>query len=171
MTEETQHGQLQALVVEDDRKFADILCRQIEAECLGRLVAVPAYDLATALDLLRTMRFDLVILDLLLPWTDAPRSGQTTQEESYQAIKALTDPEGTPVVSISGRPPDKKLSEAIEAADKHVLSRFVSKPFSIIHPMQTLLGEKSLEASLERLESGLRKVDRALRGKSAQDGR
>lgn len=163
MTEETAHGQLQVLVVEDDKPFADILCGRIEAEGAGRLVAVAAYDLATALDLLRTLRFDLVILDLLLPRTGELRSIMTTQEESYAAIRSVTDPEGTPIVSISGAPPDRKLLEAIEAADKYILSKFVSKPFSIKTPVQSLLGEKSLESALDRLETGLRKIDRELR--------
>jgi len=55
------------LVIEDEKKMADIIVRGLKSEGYGVMVA---HDAASGIDLAKSGDFDLVILDLLLP--DSP---------------------------------------------------------------------------------------------------
>jgi DNA-binding response OmpR family regulator len=55
---------IQILIVEDEKKMAEIIVRGLAPEGYGATIAPNA---ATALDLVKSRQFDLIILDLLLP--------------------------------------------------------------------------------------------------------
>lgn len=75
------------LVVDDDKKTVDLIRIYLERE--GHLV-VAAYDGKQALDLAHRKRFDLVVLDLMLPEMDGLDVCQSLREESDIPIIMLT---------------------------------------------------------------------------------
>jgi two-component system cell cycle response regulator CtrA len=102
------------LLVEDDRLLADSLSRLLEQA--GFTVYVTAFG-EDALDLARTFRFDLVLLDLTLP--DMPGDA---------VLKALREVRAeTPVIILSGADDlDTKLDRFQEGADD-----YLTKPFAV----------------------------------------
>ena len=100
------------LLVEDDRVLSDALSRTLEL--LGFTVYVTAYG-EDALNLARTYRFDVVVLDLTLP--DMP--GQQVLQQLHQARP------DTPVIILSGESDlEAKIENFLEGADD-----YVTKPF------------------------------------------
>ncbi len=75
------------LVVDDDKKTVDLIRLYLERE--GHLV-VAAYNGKEALDLARRKRFDLVVLDLMLPEMDGLDVCRTLRENSDIPIVMLT---------------------------------------------------------------------------------
>jgi DNA-binding response OmpR family regulator len=75
------------LVVDDDKKTVELIRLYLERE--GHLV-VAAYNGKEALDLARRKRFDLVVLDLMLPEMDGLDVCRTLREDSDIPIVMLT---------------------------------------------------------------------------------
>lgn len=75
------------LVVDDDKKTVELIRIYLERE--GHLV-VAAYDGKQALDLARRKRFDLVVLDLMLPEMNGLDVCRTLRESSDVPIVMLT---------------------------------------------------------------------------------
>ncbi len=75
------------LVVDDDKKTVDLIRLYLERE--GHLV-VAAYNGKEALDLARRKRFDLVVLDLMLPEMDGLDVCRTLRENSDIPIVMIT---------------------------------------------------------------------------------
>ena len=80
-------GSRQVLVVEDDRKTADIICRYLEKD--GYRVAT-AHDGNDGLRAALELRPDLIVLDLLLPGLDGTNMCQALRKESRTPIIMLT---------------------------------------------------------------------------------
>ncbi len=75
------------LVVDDDRKIADLISLYLKKEGYGVLVA---YDGQEALDLARCKEPDLIVLDLLLPKLDGTEVCRILRTESRVPIIMLT---------------------------------------------------------------------------------
>lgn len=103
----------QILVVEDDVILNSGLCYNLE---LDGYRAVPTYDVATALEKIRSESFDFIILDVNLPDGDG--------FELCKKIKAVQD---TPVVFLTARDLETDVMSGFDlGADD-----YITKPFNI----------------------------------------
>ena len=78
-------GIMRILVVEDDQQLAGFLCRGLEEE--GSCVTV-AHDGATAAQLAAAHTFDVIVLDIMLPFLD----GLETTRRIRRTRQPNTDP-------------------------------------------------------------------------------
>ena len=58
------------LLAEDERDMREVLCDYFTAKSGGELTMISAPDGNTALHLIETQPFDLLLLDIMLPGTD-----------------------------------------------------------------------------------------------------
>ena len=102
---ETQPA-ITVMVVEDDKLLSDLLARKFTAEHFN-LIHAPTGELA--LELLKTTKPDLVLLDILLPGIDG--------FEVLRNIKANPDTKNIPVVILSnlGQESDIKRGQELGA--------------------------------------------------------
>jgi DNA-binding response OmpR family regulator len=85
---------MRLLVVEDERRMADLLRKGLEEE--GYVVAI-ATDGPMALDMSRTCKFELILLDVMLPGIDGFQVAQRLRREGNRApILMLTARDATP---------------------------------------------------------------------------
>ena len=61
------------LLAEDERDMREVLCDYFTAKSGGELTMISAPDGNTALHLIETQPFDLLLLDIMLPGTDGSR--------------------------------------------------------------------------------------------------
>ncbi|WP_102028784.1 response regulator transcription factor [Salirhabdus sp. Marseille-P4669] len=104
---------IQILVVEDDNDINQLLCKIIER---SNYYAQPAYSGTEALLYLEKQKWDLVLLDLMLP-------GMTGEE----ILAKISKQGSTPVIIISAKSgQETKISSLRSGADD-----FISKPFDV----------------------------------------
>ncbi|MGA8029133.1 MAG: response regulator transcription factor [Bryobacteraceae bacterium] len=104
---------MRVLVVDDDREVADYVQRELEEESFS--VAV-AHDGASALRLAESSAFDILVLDVMMPFMDGL---QLTRNLRRQNIL-------TPILLLTGRDAPEEVVRGLEAG----ADDYLTKPFS-----------------------------------------
>ncbi len=139
---------LSLLIVEDDIPYAEGLKNRLEVE--GYRVVIASAG-AEALTEIRRDRFDLVLLDVMLPGMDG--------HQVCRAIKTEASPEFLPVIMVSARGAEEdRLHGLAEGADD-----YIPKPFSI----RELLARIEALLRIKKAEDALRKQNRHLEALTA----
>lgn len=104
------------LLAEDERDMREVLCDYFTAESGGELTMISAPDGNTALHLIETQPFDLLLLDIMLPGTDG-----------FALCRAAREQGEAPILFITAREDEQdKLHGYGLGADDYVV-----KPFSL----------------------------------------
>ena len=104
------------LLAEDERDMREVLCDYFTAKSGGELTMISAPDGNTALHLIETQPFDLLLLDIMLPGTDG-----------FALCRAARRQGDAPILFVTAREDeqDKPLGYGLGADD------YVVKPFSL----------------------------------------
>ena len=104
------------LLAEDERDMREVLCDYFTAKSGGELTMISAPDGNTALHLIETQPFDLLLLDIMLPGTDG-----------FALCRAAREQGDAPVLFVTAREDEQdKLHGYSLGADDYVV-----KPFSL----------------------------------------
>ena len=104
------------LLAEDERDMREVLCDYFTAKSGGELTMISAPDGNTALHLIETQPFDLLLLDIMLPGTDG-----------FALCRAAREQGDAPVLFVTAREDEQdKLHGYGLGADDYVV-----KPFSL----------------------------------------
>lgn len=104
------------LIVDDEEVMRNALKRMLESEGYRTILARDGMELSRTLE---TMRLDLVLLDINLPWVDG--------FELCQMIKAHPSLQKVPLVLISGRSAPEDIARGIQAG----ANGYLAKPFDL----------------------------------------
>ncbi len=104
---------MRVLLVDDDREVADYVRRELEEESFSVVVA---HDGATALRLAETSAFDILVLDVMMPFMDGL---QLTRNLRRQNILA-------PILLLTGRDAPEQIVRGLDAG----ADDYLTKPFS-----------------------------------------
>lgn len=131
------------LVVDDDRALSEMLGMVLQSE---GFLTENAFDGNQAVELFRTVRPDLVLLDLMLPGIDGIQVCQHIRNES-----------GVPVIMLTARNDTNDVVRGLEAgADDYVVKPF--NPVELIARIRARLREPQIEAG-EVLRTGDLRID------------
>jgi two-component system OmpR family response regulator len=146
-----QNGPVRVLVIEDEVALADAVARGLGAEGF-EVVAV--HDGLEGLEKARAERFDLIVLDIMLPGMNG-----------YKVCRTLRDEEvWTPILMLTAKDGEYDEAEALDTG----ADDFLSKPFSFVVLVARLraLARRRSDANLQPLELGdlvLEPVSRTVR--------
>ncbi len=104
---------MRVLLVDDDREVADYVRRELEEESFSVVVA---HDGASALRLAESSAFDILVLDVMMPFMDGL---QLTRSLRRQNIL-------TPILLLTGRDAPEEIVNGLEAG----ADDYLTKPFS-----------------------------------------
>ena len=104
---------MRILLVDDDREVVDYVRRELEEESFNVVVA---HDGASALRLVETSAFDIIVLDVMMPFMDGL---QVTRRVRRQNIF-------TPILLLTGRDAPEEIVGGLEAG----ADDYLTKPFS-----------------------------------------
>ena len=121
---------MRVLLVDDDREVADYVRRELEEESFDVTVA---HDGASALRLAETSAFDMIVLDVMMPFMDGL---QVTRRLRAQNIS-------TPILLLTGLDAPEEIVNGLEAG----ADDYLAKPFSF-------------DVLLARIRARTRKFDR-----------
>ncbi len=107
-------GIMRILVVEDDQQLAGFLCRGLEEE--GSCVTV-AHDGATAAQLAAAHTFDVIVLDVMLPFLDGLETTRRIRRTGNQ----------TPILLLTARDSSQDVVRGLDAG----ADDYLTKPFSL----------------------------------------
>lgn len=145
------------LLAEDERDMREVLCDYFTAKSGGELTMISAPDGNTALHLIETQPFDLLLLDIMLPGTDG-----------FALCRAAREQGDAPVLFVTAREDEQdKLHGYGLGADDYVV-----KPFSLAvlyAKAQALLRRSRGMTAAEVLRAGVLVLDPA-RGTVTADG-
>lgn len=145
------------LLAEDERDMREVLCDYFTAKSGGELTMISAPDGNTALHLIETQPFDLLLLDIMLPGTDG-----------FALCRAAREQGDAPVLFVTAREDEQdKLHGYGLGADDYVV-----KPFSLAvlyAKAQALLRRSRGMTAAEVLRAGALELDPA-RGTVTADG-
>ena len=145
------------LLAEDERDMREVLCDYLTAKSGGELTMISAPDGNTALHLIETQPFDLLLLDIMLPGTDG-----------FALCRAAREQGDAPVLFVTAREDEQdKLHGYGLGADDYVV-----KPFSLAvlyAKAQALLRRSRGMTAAEVLRAGELELDPA-RGTVTADG-
>ena len=145
------------LLAEDERDMREVLCDYFTAKSDGELTMISAPDGNTALHLIETQPFDLLLLDIMLPGTDG-----------FALCRAAREQGDAPVLFVTAREDEQdKLHGYGLGADDYVV-----KPFSLAvlyAKAQALLRRSRGMTAAEVLRAGELVLDPA-RGTVTADG-
>ena len=145
------------LLAEDERDMREVLCDYFTAKSGGELTMISAPDGNTALHLIETQPFDLLLLDIMLPGTDG-----------FALCRAAREKGDAPVLFVTAREDEQdKLHGYGLGADDYVV-----KPFSLAvlyAKAQALLRRSRGMTAAEVLMAGELVLDPA-RGTVTADG-
>lgn len=145
------------LLAEDERDMREVLCDYFTAKSGGELTMISAPDGNTALHLIETQPFDLLLLDIMLPGTDG-----------FALCRAAREKGDAPVLFVTAREDEQdKLHGYGLGADDYVV-----KPFSLAvlyAKAQALLRRSRGMTAAEVLRAGALVLDPA-RGTVTADG-
>ena len=145
------------LLAEDERDMREVLCDYFTAKSGGELTMISAPDGNTALHLIETQPFDLLLLDIMLPGTDG-----------FALCRAAREQGDAPVLFVTAREDEQdKLYSYGQGADDYVV-----KPFSLAvlyAKAQALLRRSRGMTAAEVLRAGALELDPA-RGTVTADG-
>ena len=146
-----------SLLAEDERDMREVLCDYFTAKSGGELTMISAPDGNTALHLIETQPFDLLLLDIMLPGTDG-----------FALCRAAREQGDAPVLFVTAREDEQdKLHGYGLGADDYVV-----KPFSLAvlyAKAQALLRRSRGMTAAEVLRAGELELDPA-RGTVTADG-
>lgn len=145
------------LLAEDERDMREVLCDYFTAKSGGELTMISAPDGNTALHLIETQPFDLLLLDIMLPGTDG-----------FALCRAAREKGDAPVLFVTAREDEQdKLHGYGLGADDYVV-----KPFSLAvlyAKAQALLRRSRGMTAAEVLRAGELELNPA-RGTVTADG-
>lgn len=145
------------LLAEDERDMREVLCDYFTAKSGGELTMISAPDGNTALHLIETQPFDLLLLDIMLPGTDG-----------FALCRAAREQGDAPVLFVTAREDEQdKLYGYDQGADDYVV-----KPFSLAvlyAKAQALLLRSRGMTAAEVLRAGALELNPA-RGTVTADG-
>ncbi len=145
------------LLAEDERDMREVLCDYFTAKSGGELTMISAPDGNTALHLIETQPFDLLLLDIMLPGTGG-----------FALCRAAREQGDAPVLFVTAREDEQdKLYGYDQGADDYVV-----KPFSLAvlyAKAQALLRRSRGMTAAEVLRAGALELDPA-RGTVTADG-
>lgn len=145
------------LLAEDERDMREVLCDYFTAKSGGELTMISAPDGNTALHLIETQPFDLLLLDIMLPGTDG-----------FALCRAAREQGDAPVLFVTAREDEQdKLHGYGLGADDYVV-----KPFSLAvlyAKAQALLRRSRGMTAAEVLRAGALELNPA-RGTVTADG-
>lgn len=145
------------LLAEDERDMREVLCDYFTAKSGGELTMISAPDGNTALHLIETQPFDLLLLDIMLPGTDG-----------FALCRAAREQGDAPVLFVTAREDEQdKLHGYGLGADDYVV-----KPFSLAvlyAKAKALLRRSRGMTAAEVLRVGALELDPA-RGTVTADG-
>ena len=145
------------LLAEDERDMREVLCDYFTAKSGGELTMISAPDGNTALHLIETQPFDLLLLDIMLPGTDG-----------FALCRAAREQGDAPVLFVTAREDEQdKLYGYGQGADDYVV-----KPFSLAvlyAKAQALLRRSHGMTAAEVLRAGELELNPA-RGTVTADG-
>lgn len=145
------------LLAEDERDMREVLCDYFTAKSGGELTMISAPDGNTALHLIETQPFDLLLLDIMLPGTDG-----------FALCRAARKQGDAPVLFVTAREDEQdKLYGYDQGADDYVV-----KPFSLAvlyAKAQALLRRSRGMTAAEVLRAGALELNPA-RGTVTADG-
>ena len=145
------------LLAEDERDMREVLCDYFTAKSGGELTMISAPDGNTALHLIETQPFDLLLLDIMLPGTDG-----------FALCRAAREQGAAPVLFVTAREDEQdKLYGYDQGADDYVV-----KPFSLAvlyAKAQALLRRSRGMTAAEVLRAGALELNPA-RGTVTADG-
>lgn len=145
------------LLAEDERDMREVLCDYFTAKSGGELTMISAPDGNTALHLIETQPFDLLLLDIMLPGTDG-----------FALCRAAREQGDAPVLFVTAREDEQdKLYGYDQGADDNVV-----KPFSLAvlyAKAQALLRRSRGMTAAEVLRAGALELNPA-RGTVTADG-
>ena len=145
------------LLAEDERDMREVLCDYFTAKSGGELTMISAPDGNTALHLIVTQPFDLLLLDIMLPGTDG-----------FALCRAAREQGDAPVLFVTAREDEQdKLYGYDQGADDYVV-----KPFSLAvlyAKAQALLRRSRGMTAAEVLRAGALELNPA-RGTLTADG-
>ena len=145
------------LLAEDERDMREVLCDYFTAKSGGELTMISAPDGNTALHLIETQPFDLLLLDIMLPGTDG-----------FALCRAAREKGDAPVLFVTAREDEQdKLHGYGLGADDYVV-----KPFSLAvlyAKAQALLRRSRGMTAAEVLRAGALELNPA-RGTVTADG-
>lgn len=145
------------LLAEDERDMREVLCDYFTAKSSGELTMISAPDGNTALHLIETQPFDLLLLDIMLPGTDG-----------FALCRAAREQGDAPVLFVTAREDEQdKLYGYDQGADDYVV-----KPFSLAvlyAKAQALLRRSRGMTAAEVLRAGALELNPA-RGTVTADG-
>ena len=145
------------LLAEDERDMREVLCDYFTAKSGGELTMISAPDGNTALHLIETQPFDLLLLDIMLPGTDG-----------FALCRAARQQGDAPILFVTAREDEQdKLHGYSLGADDYVV-----KPFSLAvlyAKAQALLRRSRGMTATEVLIAGALVLDPA-RGTVTADG-
>ena len=145
------------LLAEDERDMREVLCDYFTAKSGGELTMISAPDGNTALHLIETQPFDLLLLDIMLPGTDG-----------FALCRAAREQGDAPVLFVTAREDEQdKLYGYDQGADDYVV-----KPFSLAvlyAKAQALLRRSRGMTAAEVLRAGALELTPA-RGTVTADG-
>src|SRR5947209_642147 len=104
---------MRVLLVDDDREVVEDVRRELEEQSLSVVVA---HDGATALRLAESSAFDILVLDVMMPFMDGL---QLTRNLRRQNIR-------TPILLLTGRDAPEEIVRGLEAG----ADDYLTKPFS-----------------------------------------
>jgi two-component system response regulator MprA len=104
---------MRVLLVDDDREVAEYVRRELEDECF---TVVVAHDGASALRMAESQGFDIIVLDVMMPFMDGL---QVTR--SLRRNRVLT-----PILLLTGRDAPEEVVRGLDAG----ADDYLTKPFS-----------------------------------------
>ena len=125
------------LLAEDEQAMREVLTDYFTAKSGGDFTVVPAPDGDTALHLIETRRFDLLLLDIMLPGTDG-----------FALCRAAREQGDAPILFVTAREDEQdKLHGYGLGADDYVV-----KPFSLLRRARGLNAGNTLTAGTLSLD-------------------
>ena len=104
---------MRVLLVDDDREVAEYVRRELEEESFDVTVA---HDGATGLRLAETSAFDIIVLDVMMPFMDGLQVTRTLRRQNIL----------TPILLLTGRDAPEEIVRGLDAG----ADDYLTKPFS-----------------------------------------
>ena len=104
---------MRVLLVEDDHEVAEYVRRQLEEESF---TVVVAHDGAAGLKLAQSSAFDILVLDVMMPFMDGLQVTRTLRKQNIH----------TPILLLTGRDAPEEIVRGLEAG----ADDYLTKPFS-----------------------------------------
>jgi two-component system OmpR family response regulator len=149
---------MRILVVEDETKMAQLVSRALKEDLHSVFVAHNGPD---GLDLINTMSFDLMILDVMLPGLTGLEVAQRARKMKIKTpILMLTAKDSVPdIVAGLDAGADDYLTKPFSLAELLARVRAIARRGPLEHPVRLEFGDLSLDPATHEVKRGGRKVE------------